>query len=162
MRWNQDANTTGAFLIDDLIYWWFSFKYWVTSIEVPKLMNEVDMEVRGRMSEIKQRFWTETRYKILNAIMIVLSIIAATGAGWTKGLETYYKTVGIPENIKTARKLFQWANTVVLMIAAGFLFDGIRRIRKQFQSDKRFKVNNFTIFLYILLTLFHTGIVIFH
>lgn len=72
------------YALQNVLYWLFGFKYWVISIEVPKIISEDSEGTRK-----KKRFWTEKRYKLFALIGVVLNVVICLGPGIMRGLCNY-------------------------------------------------------------------------
>ena len=64
------------YFVSNLMYWLFGFKYWVISIEIPQLISNQEAELFNSNKEIvrSERFCSETKYNLLNAIGILLNL----------------------------------------------------------------------------------------
>ena len=73
------------YFTSNLIYWIFGFKYWVISIEVPRLIAE---SKEGPQSNHKS-ICTEARYKALNWIGILINLGFCLAVAWLRGKVEY-------------------------------------------------------------------------
>ena len=64
------------YFVSNLMYWLFGFKYWVISIEIPQLISNQEAELFNSNKEIvrSERFCSETKYNLLNAIGIFINL----------------------------------------------------------------------------------------
>ena len=69
----------------NLMYWLFGFKYWVISIEVPRLISA---SKEGNEAGHKS-ICSETRYEALNWVGIIINMAVCMLAAWKRGIMEY-------------------------------------------------------------------------
>jgi hypothetical protein len=146
------------YLPSNILYWLFGWKYWVISLEVPALVNEQSEDIDPtKPVERKERFWTEKKYNMLNWFGILVNVGFCVWLGWVRGKRDYMML-----EPKTPRSLL-WAVlyvylscTGLLIISAIFLGDALRRLKKQFNKDKRLAMNYRTMTLHVSALFIHT------
>jgi hypothetical protein len=119
------------YLPSNIIYWLFGWKYWVTSIEVPALVNEQTEFDPSKPIEHKQRFWTETRFNILNWFGILVNTGFCVWIGWIRGVRDWDMLVpgGAPHSLLLAILYVYLSLSGLLIISAAFLGDALRRLK---------------------------------
>lgn len=152
------------YFVSNLMYWLFGFKYWVISIEIPDLIEqqmtqteEID-ETSADEKQEKKKFWTETRYNMLNAIGIAVNFVVIAYLAWERGLLDYMSVQpgGAKRSlIELCLSLFLVVSGL-LLVSAWFLADALRRLKKQFKKDKRLVVNQQTMCLHVTALFIHT------
>ncbi len=73
------------FFTSNLMYWMFGFKYWVISIEVPRL---IAASKEGNEAKHKS-ICSEARYEALNLIGIIINMAVCMLAAWKRGIMEY-------------------------------------------------------------------------
>ena len=66
----------------NLMYWMFGFKYWVISVEVPRL---IDASKEGKEAKHKS-FCSEASYNALNWVGIIVNLFFCICVGWKRAL----------------------------------------------------------------------------
>jgi hypothetical protein len=140
------------------MYWLFGWKYWVTAMEVPVLVNEQSEELDPtKLIERNKRFWTEGRYKVLNWIGIVINTGFCVWTGVERGFRDVQRLHG-GIHIKTLLRMIyaSWCVVFLLVVSAAFLGDALRRLKIQFSKDKRLALNLKTMTLHVTALFVHT------
>ena len=72
------------------MYWMFGFKYWVISIEVPRLIaaSKEGAEVNHKS------ICSEARYEALNWVGILINMGFCLAVGWKRGMMEYDSAFG--------------------------------------------------------------------
>jgi hypothetical protein len=167
--WHETHQWAEAFFIgatvflfyvpSNVMYWLFGWKYWVIAIEVPALVNEQSEEIDpNKPVERKKRFWTERRYNILNWFGILVNFGFCAWLAWVRGKRDFMMCVngGAPASLLWAVLYVYFSCTGLLLISAGFLGDALRRLKKQFNKDKRLALNYGTMTLHVSALFLHT------
>jgi hypothetical protein len=116
------ASVFGFYFISNLMYWLFGFKYWVTAIEIPALVKQERDDGKE-----KKRFWTETRYNVLNWIGILINLFTCLWLGWKRG-EMDFNQGHVSKSLADVVIVLELAVSFLLLISAFFLFDALRRL----------------------------------
>ena len=111
----------------------FGFKYWVISIEIPRLINATkEAEEKGEQLEHKS-ICSERGYDVLNAIGIFVNLFLCVWVGWKRGMIDYITAFNpAPKQLGNTVMTLYTVITVLLIISAIFLADALRRLKKAF------------------------------
>lgn len=141
------------YFISNLMYWMFGFKYWVISIEVPRLIEAS----KDGSSLNHKTICSEKGYEALNWVGIIINLGFCVWVGWKRGMMDYDSAFGKPthELGVTVMTLYSII-TVLLIFSAIFLADALRRLKKSFNQDNRLIVNQKTMCLHITALFIHT------
>ena len=138
------------FFLNNLIYWLYGFKYWVMSIEVPQTYNK---ERKCRCSE--------RMYNVIKWVGIILNFALCSYLGY----ERYHLSLAFAsgENIPHLVNIqldLQLAADALLIIAAFFLADALRRLKKEFSTNAKFVQNRTTMCLHVYVIFGHSVVLV--
>ena len=120
------------------MYWMFGFKYWVISIEVPRLIAASKEGAEDNQKSI----CSEARYEALNWVGILINMGICLAVGWKRGMMEYDSAFGQASDKLVVLLLCLYVtNTGLMFISALFLADALRRLNKSFSKDSRLVVN---------------------
>ena len=135
------------------MYWMFGFKYWVISIEVPRLIAATKEGSEANHKSI----CSETSYDALNWVGIIVNLIFCLYVGWKRGMLMYDSAFDKhPHELGVTVMILYAILTILLIVSALFLADALRRFKKSFGQDKRLVVNQKTMCLHIIALFIHT------
>ena len=141
------------YFVSNLMYWMFGFKYWVISIEVPRLIASTKDGTEGNHKSI----CSEAGYEALNWVGITINLAFCLWVGWKRGMLDYDSAFGKPpKKLGNTSMILYVTITVLLIISAFFLADALRRLKKSFSQDNRLVVNHKTMCLHITALFIHT------
>ena len=112
------------FFFTVIIYWFFGFKYWIISIEIPRFLNE----------EYDHKTLSETKYTLINIVAITVIVATCFTAVYFRWLLSRAR-VGVPDypdhTLYVEMFTLYVAVAVICILAALFLADALRRLRNQ-------------------------------
>ena len=73
------------YFTSNLMYWMFGFKYWVISIEVPRLI----VASKNSSKRNHKSICSEARYEALNWVGILINLGVSLCCGWKRGMVEY-------------------------------------------------------------------------
>ena len=125
------------YFTSNLMYWLFGFKYWVISIEIPNMI-----EAAKEDGKQQKRICSETRYKVLNWLGILVNFAVCAVLAWKRGLVNFISATKppSPQLLDTCLYLY-FAVTFLIVVSAIFLADALRRLKNSFSKDNRLVVN---------------------
>jgi hypothetical protein len=157
----------GFYFFSNLMYWLFGFKYWVTAVEIPALVAEHKASIEstrasGVAANLEKRFWTETKYTVVNWIGIMSNVICCVWIGWKRGELDWYSILpgGASRELGMTVLYLELAISILLLISAFFLADALRRLRNEYKADKRLDVNRNVMCLHVIALFNHTFILV--
>jgi len=105
-----------------LLHWLFSFKYWVISLEIPKVLKATETTLQS----------SETKYNILNSIGILVNLLFSIWVAVRRGQLSAQSAGKIPPHslVMEVKQLYH-AVTVLELLSGVLLGDALRRIKKQ-------------------------------
>lgn len=136
------------FFLTILIYWLFGFKYWVISIEVPRFIN----------GSSKMQL-TERKYKLINYGFIALFgsvCLAACTLRYLVAMQFVDRPHFPTHRMLLSIFIMYGVICLLMVVAAVFLGDALRRLRKQILSQRTFTLAIRTMRLHIFVMFFHT------
>ena len=134
------------YFVENLMYWLFGFKYWVTSVEIQQIQEEQKTQ-SGRAVAAenikKKRFCTETKYKVLSAFGGLVNLGICLWMCIERAQLTYFtlSSQETPEKKKYDFFDLEQAINGLLALSALFLADALRRLRKVLGNRKRIQIN---------------------
>ena len=119
-------------------------------------------ENREVVRKQRRRFCTESKYNLLNLFgsLVNLGIIAWLGI---KRGQLDYESVspsGVNHHLSVLVLDLFLVVTGLLLISAVFLADALRRLKKQFNKDKRMQLNTRTMCLHVTALFIHTFFIV--
>ena len=116
----------------------FGFKYWVISIEVPRLIAASKESSKGNHKSI----CSEARYEAINWVGILINLGFCLVVGWKRGLIEYVSASGeASHELGFSLMIFYMIVTLLLIVSAVFLADALRRLKKSFNQDEKLFIN---------------------
>ena len=136
--------------MNNLIYWLYGFKYWVTSIEVPS-------NFKHKNSGKSKQF-----YNIISWTGIILNFALCVVVGYDR----YLLSMSFDNSTYTIKKLdvqldLAYGVDFLLVVSALFLADALRRLRREFNRNKKFVENGKTMCLHVFIVIGHCFILAF-
>ena len=138
------------FLFNNLIYWFYGFKYWVIAIEVPGVYNKD--ESRCKLSK--------STYNFINYTVVALNILVCSWLVYERGALAYAICTHEPQsNLKITETLEESANGFLILDAI-FLADALRRLKKEFAKNQKFEENKQVMYLHMFIIIGHCFVMV--
>lgn len=136
------------YFMQNVSYWLFGFKYWVVSIEMSSFLKpDKEKEETG-----KGCICTESKYNAVSAVVIAINLVVCLAIGWGRGMLDYWMVFPQGPSSRLTDIVIGLYLTVsgLLVIAACFLADALRRLKQQFNSNKRIEQNKKVMGLHLI------------
>lgn len=136
------------YFLQNVTYWLFGFKYWVVSIEMSRFLKPA--EEKGEKA--KGCICTESKYNAVSTVVIAINLVACIAIGWGRGMLDYWMVFpqGPSEHLTNTVIVLYLTVSGLLVIAACFLADALRRLKQQFNSDKRIEQDKKVMSLHVI------------
>ena len=142
-------NTLIFNLPTNLMHWLFAFKYWVISVEVPRVLA-------GEVSKDDQKK-RERIYLTFNIFMCLVNVVFCVWISIAR-YQLSIQSAGQPAPVSTVNKVSDLYHVVtgLILVAAIFFADSLRRIKKSVAKNPEMVANETTMKLHLTILLLHT------